>query len=70
MAAIWELTGREGKKKKKKEGRNPAEDESNNSDMTLPKANLAPLNDDVSRFSAPHCAAAAACGEGEVITLP
>lgn len=27
------------------------EDESNNSDMTLPKANLAQLNDDVSSLS-------------------
>lgn len=32
-------------KNENKEGRIPAEDESNNSDMTLPKANLAPLRD-------------------------
>lgn len=37
-------------KNENKEGRIPAEDESNNSDMTLPKANLAPLRDDVSGF--------------------
>lgn len=36
--------------KKEEEGRIPAEDESNNSDMTLPKANLALLRDDVSGF--------------------
>lgn len=28
----------------------PAEDETNNSDMTLPKVNLALLRDDMSRF--------------------
>lgn len=32
----------------------PAEDKSNNYDMTLPKANLALLRDDLSGFSTPH----------------
>lgn len=46
----------------------PAEDESNNSDMTLPKANLALLRDDVSGFLHFHCAAS--YGDTGVITLP
>lgn len=44
----------------------PAEDETNNSDMTLPKVNLALLRDDMSRFL--HCAAS--CEGTRVITLP
>lgn len=50
-AVIWELTGRGWAVGG---GGFPAEDKSNKCDMTLPKANLAPLRDDLSGFSTPH----------------
>lgn len=45
----WQVEEKK-EREKKKEVRYPAEDESNNSDMTLPKANLEPLKDVVSGF--------------------
>lgn len=65
--AIWELTGRKGGKKKKGE-KDPAEDESNISDMTLPKANLALLRWCVGGFCTSLCCSV--CGDIDVITLP
>lgn len=62
MAAVWELTGRGWVGR-----RIPAEDESNNSNMTLPKANLSLLRDDVSGF---RQLTAASYGDTGVITLP